>query len=82
MALSMRSRINTSSLKNCGNVLRRSISTQGAKKSFIVPAIASSVAVLAAGGTAAFAYNQIKNNTGILPVLQASAVSFNKYIFT
>ena len=79
---SLRSRLNTSTLKNCGNILRRSISTQGANKSFVVPAIASSVAVLAAGGTAVYAYNQMKNNVGILPVLQASAVSiFQNFAF-
>jgi len=61
-------------MRNVGNIVKRSLSTQGAKKSFVIPAIASSVAVLAAGGTAAYAYNEFKkNNVGILPVLQASA---------
>lgn len=71
---SLRSRLNFSTARTCGNVLRRSITTQGSSKSFAIPAIASSAAALAAGGTAAYAYYQIqKNNVGILPVLEASA---------
>jgi len=70
---SLRSRLNLSTARTCGNVLRRSISTQGATKSFVIPTLASSAAVLAAGGTAAFAYYQMQSNVGILPVLEASA---------
>lgn len=78
---SLRSRFNFSTVKTCGQVLRRSISTQGSNKSFFVPAIASSAAVLVAGGTAAFAYHQMQqNNVGILPVLEASAPSVNKAV--
>lgn len=75
---SLRSRLNLTTARTCGNVLRRSISTQGANKSFIIPTLASSAAVLAAGGTAAFAYYQMQSNVGILPVLEASAPDSKK----
>eukprot|EP00111_Clytia_hemisphaerica_P017097 TCONS_00050627-protein len=71
---SLRSKLSGSTIRTCGNVIRRSLSTQSSQKSFVVPAIASSIAVITAGGTAAYAYNQMKNNNcGILPVLEASA---------
>lgn len=75
----LRSRISLNSLRNAGNVARRSMNTQSSSsRSFLIPALVGSATTAFAGGAAAYFYNHSKGRTfNILPALHASAPTVN-----
>jgi len=70
----LRSRISFNSVRNAGNVARRSLNTQSSGKSYFIPALVGSAVTAAVGGGAALLYKNVKDTKfHFLPAVHASA---------
>lgn len=71
----LRSRLSLNSIRNGGNVVRRSLNTQSSSaKSFLIPVLVGSAATAVVGGSAAYFYNNMKDaKFNFLPAVHASA---------